>query len=954
MKQDRDELLPSESAKRRKCADVRSSYAQSIAQASSCSPDEPKLCARREEEPASSDAVTQVGDLQSNKIGGLTENEEVNESPSLLGDQNPQVKNASSKLFMASYVERTVCMWHSKLCDSWSVRTERSSIPLDRNTAVQSCVKRLLSYSLAETESPTLKLQILRSLYQIAKEAQGVQHSLLLEHLPELLASNNPFIRAQALRVLALSLITDADGKYLVDKKDNIGLFVEYTHDSSVVVRKASLHSIILLCSKGHLLTEASHKAAVVLLKDLNEVIRLLALEVISLWVKQGPEEHTNIAFLEVCKMMTDMDLSVRLEACKAFLTMKIVREDLLLQALSKKPLEVLSSNEEKELQPSSLITIPESEVDLSKCKEGLNILDRLNLGAFVHGVEDEFFEVRLLMVDVLAHFSCVSARVCIAIKEVMINLLNDDSNQVRLRAVQKLIHVAHCYGLQVNDSDLDVVQGILEDVDGAVRNAGRTLLALIQHSSIDSLKCTIKILMKLMQRNPQQENDIWHDLYELGRTHSTFVQLLTKDLLIELKACMSGDAGVDAPEYGCILFLFLGASETNTKILSLVPSQILSHAQLLYKSKSQSDAVLTTCSTASQVKMIKRYLHPDAGLAVSSDHKEKTKDYLARAARTCWNVKEMLVSGMVSRSRQVLRGCRRDMKRLLNMLGDNDQVALTTYVLHYVECINLVCQGWVHFQHKGILATASSTPSLLELACRLEFVVKCMQHTYFGHTDEQKLDLIELSIIPALWRMISMASRNDYRRRLLSDVETIQSTMKQGSFCSSFIENIQKNLLKTVASLVDVQETLRELGLSFWPRLLTINDLREMRVVLSIPQNDLEHPIEFLPNMPFSITVSILTRNLDMSSIWMRIRLESLWTKFVFLDASKCRSIDPLVTSVQIPGLSVYSKCTLVAAVYLECLGDPHEVGRGPREYLLPLTLDKLIYLMPASGALG
>lgn len=92
--------------------------------------------------------------------------------------------------------------------------------------------------------------------------------------------------------------------------------------------------------------------------------------------------------------MMTDMELCVRIEACKALLTMSKIREDLLLQALSKQPLE-LSAKVEEPPRSSSLITISESDVDISEYEQGFSVLDQLTMGAFVHGIEDEFYEVR-------------------------------------------------------------------------------------------------------------------------------------------------------------------------------------------------------------------------------------------------------------------------------------------------------------------------------------------------------------------------------------------------------------------------------------------------------------------------------------------------------------------------------------------------------------------------------
>jgi hypothetical protein len=100
---------------------------------------------------------------------------------------------------------------------------------------------------------------------------------------------------------------------------------------------------------------------------------------------------------------MIDMDLSVRIEACKVLAVMKNVKEDLLLQALSKKPIGITSID--KDSISSSVITIPETDIDVSKYEQGLGILDKVNMGAFVHGIEDEFYEVRKRWDNVLHIF---------------------------------------------------------------------------------------------------------------------------------------------------------------------------------------------------------------------------------------------------------------------------------------------------------------------------------------------------------------------------------------------------------------------------------------------------------------------------------------------------------------------------------------------------------------------
>lgn len=829
-------------------------------------------------------------------------------------------------------------------------------------------VNTLLSYLHAETlplsclQSLTLKLQILRSLHRIAEETGAIQ-LVALSQLTKLLANSSPVIRARTLQLIAMVMATDSGAKSLPGKEDSVGLFEEYTHDPDVSVRKAALHSLILLHSKGYLLTKGCYIAALALLQDLHERVRSLALQVIGSWVEQEPEEHTNNAFIQVCKLMIDMEFSVRIEACKTFSAMRKVREDLLLQALSKQPLGL--SAKEKEPSPSSLITIPESDVDVSTYEQGLSILDKLNMGAFVHGIEDEFYEVRALTVQALATLCDCSPKARATILEVMMNMLSDDSQHVRLNALHALIHVAHRYGLLVKDNDLHTLHGTLEDIHGDIRDSGKRLLAKICLPSADSFKCTIQSLMNHMQKGPQDDG-IMHALYRLGKAHSTYVQLLAKDLLKELKVYLLSDEGLDAPGCACILTLFMAASESDANLFSFVPSYILSLTRLLRQNTPQKYPMLEVDFISPQAQIFRwleatgsganRHLNVDAVFSMISTQRKRVEDFLSNTTKAAWNVKSMLDCGMGFTAKQVLSGCRRDLKLLLGMLGDEDQVALTTFALHYVECIALLLQGRAHFQQKRSLMAAPMLISLPELSCRLEFIVKCMQHAYVGLALEQKFDLLELSMIPAIWRIASMAGKADERdhNKLVSAMESIEKIIGLGLSYTPFMQGVQENLLKAVASCdtVNVCRVVRQLASSFWPKILPIsNFMRELKAELTVPGNDFDRPLPFVPGVPLGITVSVFTQNANKSRIWLRMQVNSLWTEFMFLDAEDHERVNPMVTTMRVHGVPSASKCTLKAAVLLECPVMAHEaVVRGPKGFLLPLTPEKVIHLVSTS----
>lgn len=81
--------------------------------------------------------------------------------------------------------------------------------------------------------------------------------------------------------------------------------------------------------------------------------------------------------------------MKVRIEAFDALACVRIVSEDILLQTLSKKASSVIKDRSYPGQQTSDLFELPASTAAF----------------AFVHGLEDEFYEVRIMYYAVLFHF---------------------------------------------------------------------------------------------------------------------------------------------------------------------------------------------------------------------------------------------------------------------------------------------------------------------------------------------------------------------------------------------------------------------------------------------------------------------------------------------------------------------------------------------------------------------
>lgn len=166
----------------------------------------------------------------------------------------------------------------------------------------------------------------------------------------------------------------------------------------------------------------------------------------------------------QLCSMVRDMDMKVRIKAFHALGKTRLVSEGILLQTLSKK---ILGARNEKSI--------------LGKCigKETTFSVSSA-AGAFVHGLEDEFHQVYLRC----NHISCPKfiTYSCISIVLIVIHVLL----KVRKAACDSLGSLT-TFSIQFADDALNLLMDILNDDTSVVRL--QTLNTMFQMAVYDRLK---------------------------------------------------------------------------------------------------------------------------------------------------------------------------------------------------------------------------------------------------------------------------------------------------------------------------------------------------------------------------------------------------------------------------------------------------------------------------------
>lgn len=128
--------------------------------------------------------------------------------------------------------------------------------------------------------------------------------------------------------------------------------------------------------------------------------------------------------------------------------------------------------------------------------------------GAFVHGLEDEYLEVRMPALDSLCELANQNSSFATLCLDFLVDMFNDEIESVRLNAINSLRKV--CHHIQLREDQLEVVLGVLEDFSWEIREAVRELLSHCKLSTRPCLHAAIHALLGNLAKYPQDRASIW------------------------------------------------------------------------------------------------------------------------------------------------------------------------------------------------------------------------------------------------------------------------------------------------------------------------------------------------------------------------------------------------------------------------------------------------------------
>ena len=181
-------------------------------------------------------------------------------------------------------------------------------------------------------------------------------------------------------------------------------------------VRATAFQAILILHQRQIPLEIDLYRRAVAGMNDDHEEVKRYAVE--CMWIlcnlhplhvfsSQGGEQTRLVddGFIRICNMINDISMPVRAKAARLLGGLRNVSTQYLLQAFSK---ELFGRSNKMKLSRTQGNEISaEGDFDLTQSGD-VNVLDS-GAGAFVHGLEDEYYQVRMATVDSICELSCGS-----------------------------------------------------------------------------------------------------------------------------------------------------------------------------------------------------------------------------------------------------------------------------------------------------------------------------------------------------------------------------------------------------------------------------------------------------------------------------------------------------------------------------------------------------------------
>ncbi|XP_044751822.1 integrator complex subunit 4 [Coccinella septempunctata] len=378
-------------------------------------------------------------------------------------------------------------------------------------------------------------------------------------------------------------------------------LVSSYFKNEDARVRSQAFSTIITLHERGFQLNPDIYSDVCDCLKDDYEIVRSVVLKLVWVLAQTYPDHEMFVtgsdheirliddAFGKICSGVTDLSMQVRTLSAKLLGSMTAVSPKFLNQTLDKK----LMSNMRRKRTAHELAWENVTSGEWASGKkwaddapkevldaESINLINSGACGAFVHGLEDEYLEVRSAAVESLCQLSLNNSHFANLSLDFLVDMFNDEIEDVRLKAIDSLRLISE--HIVLRDDQVETILGALEDFSQEVREGLHRMLASCRMLTTCGLKMCVEKLLDNLKKYPNDKRSTYRCLQKIGAQHAELVLPLVPQFLNIHPFFDIPEPDVENPQYICMLILIFNAAKNLPTITPLLESHTKRHYQYL------------------------------------------------------------------------------------------------------------------------------------------------------------------------------------------------------------------------------------------------------------------------------------------------------------------------------------------------------------------------------------
>ncbi|KAG0250998.1 Integrator complex subunit 4 [Mortierella polycephala] len=368
-----------------------------------------------------------------------------------------------------------------------------------------------------------------------------------------------------------------------------------YVTDPEPRVRKNAVKALLELSCKGFRLALVMYDIAVLALEDDYQEVRLEGLDLIYIYPDQAVQDPlatereakrlVDDAFIRICDMVNDSSMIVRAKACSYLGRFRSVDSKILAQTFSKQimarlkvdmaPKNLAAGPAQKQAQRAKLIATPEGDQDVTAQPK---LHDSGACGAFIHGLEDEYQDVRNAAINSICELCLHNPEFSILALDYMVDMFMDEIDFVRLNALTSLCKIGNQAPITFDTEQLQITLGVLEDADRDVREATHQMLEVVTMATADGMTSFLESLESNLNRFPEDQLSIYQCTRAVGRRHGAFIESRVAEMLNLNKMYLPIEGNVEDMLYCAKLVLIFNAATQNPRILQHLPKYTFKH----------------------------------------------------------------------------------------------------------------------------------------------------------------------------------------------------------------------------------------------------------------------------------------------------------------------------------------------------------------------------------------